>query len=65
MHYPSCIGFLTAMTFLFRAPTQCQRNASEDDWSLPSWVAKTPNSGFYGGHNGPAEFTDIHDVKMA
>jgi hypothetical protein len=32
---------------------------SEDDWSLPSWVQRTPNSGLYGGFNLPAGVTTL------
>jgi hypothetical protein len=34
----------------------------EDDWSLPSWVTTSPNSGLYGGFNLPAGVTKV-DMK--
>ena len=37
--------------------------ASEDDWSLPSYVKPTENSGYYGGYGAP-NFPDVEQCKI-
>jgi len=46
-------GSQNALISAQNIPNIIEQQASEDDWSLPSWVTKTANSGLY------AEATDI------
>ena len=36
-----------------------QQTPSEDNWTLPSWVQASPNSGLYGGFNLPPGVTTL------
>ena len=60
----SRIGALIGLLLSSLSTAFAQQSASEDDWSLPAWVTRTANSGYYGGYGGGAEFPDVDQVNV-